>query len=256
TAALTALRQQNEASVTAQKKELDTMSKENARLMSEAESTHKQLAEVTSSLTEFKNEAKKIQNSKSDLLKTVSGKNSYSLGVFYFDKINDEFKKINKNNIELTSSMMIAGINDAYNNKLALKKTQIMENVLKIDQLVQTINSDFSKKILKLIKNKKHEILKNGSFLVTDKSTKIKYSEDDVVSFDMLEKFSNGKPILNTMNTKIHLREIKDPLLRKVIEQGGKGGIMTLYGKAIVLYKNLPDGVADDDLILITFKLN
>ncbi|HED4271354.1 TPA: hypothetical protein R4302_005351 [Klebsiella oxytoca] len=256
TAALTALRQQNELSVSAQKKEIDTIGKENARLMSEVESTRKKLAEVTSSLTALKNEAEIINNEKSSLLKTVSGKNSYSLGVFYFDKINDEFKKIRKNNIELTPSMMIAGINDAYNNTLQLKKTQIMENVVKTDQIIQAINSDYSKKILKLIKNKKYEVLANGSFLVTEKATTRKYEENDVIYFDMLEKSSTGKPILNTMNTKVHLREINDQLLRKVIEQGGKGGVVTLYGKAVVLYRNLPDGVSDDDLILITFKLN
>ena len=239
---LAALRKQNELSAASQKKELSSLGQENARLLNESEATRKQLAEAANKLASLEKSSQQSAILKTNLLKTPEGKNSYSLGVFYYDKINAEFEKITKNNIKLAPSLMIDGMNDAFNKSLKINKSEIMENVVKIDRIVQSINSDYAKKILKLINKKKYEVLANGSFLVTDKSTSKKYSENEIVTFDMLEKNLNGKPILNTMNTNVNFNQIRDPLLRKVVSEGGKGGAMTLYGKADILYKNVPDG--------------
>ena len=252
---LSALRKQNELSAASQKKELSSLGQENARLLSESEATRKQLAEAANKLASLEKSSQQSAILKTNLLKTPEGKNSYSLGVFYYDKINAEFEKITKNNIKLAPSLMIDGMNDAFNKSLKINKSEIMENVVKIDRIVQSINSDYAKKILKLINKKKYEVLANGSFLVTDKSTSKKYSENEIVTFDMLEKNLNGKPILNTMNTNVNFNQIRDPLLRKVVSEGGKGGAMTLYGKADILYKNVPDGVSPESLVSITFML-
>ena len=252
---LAALRKQNELSAASQKKELSSLGQENARLLSESEATHKQLAEAANKLASLEKSSQQSAILKTNLLKTPEGKNSYSLGVFYYDKINAEFEKITKNNIKLAPSLMIDGMNDAFNKSLKINKSEIMGNVVKIDRIVQSINSDYAKKILKLINKKKYEVLANGSFLVTDKSTSKKYSENEIVTFDMLEKNLNGKPILNTMNTNVNFNKIRDPLLRKVVSEGGKGGAMTLYGKADILYKNVPDGVSPESLVSITFML-
>ncbi|EKH6435215.1 TPA: hypothetical protein R1891_002190 [Klebsiella oxytoca] len=252
---LAALRKQNELSAASQKKELSSLGQENARLLSESEATRKQLAEAANKLASLEKSSQQSAILKTNLLKTPEGKNSYSLGVFYYDKINAEFEKITKNNIKLAPSLMIDGMNDAFNKSLKINKSEIMENVVKIDRIVQSINSDYAKKILKLINKKKYEVLANGSFLVTDKSTSKKYSADEIVTFDMLEKNLNGKPILNTMNTNVNFNQIRDPLLRKVVSEGGKGGAMTLYGKADILYKNVPDGVSPESLVSITFML-
>ncbi|CAA0306265.1 Uncharacterised protein [Klebsiella oxytoca] len=252
---LAALRKQNELSAASQKKELSSLGQENARLLSKSEATHKQLAEAANKLASLEKSSQQSAILKTNLLKTPEGKNSYSLGVFYYDKINAEFEKITKNNIKLAPSLMIDGMNDAFNKSLKINKSEIMENVVKIDRIVQSINSDYAKKILKLINKKKYEVLANGSFLVTDKSTSKKYSENEIVTFDMLEKNLNGKPILNTMNTNVNFNKIRDPLLRKVVSEGGKGGAMTLYGKADILYKNVPDGVSPESLVSITFML-
>ena len=252
---LAALRKQNELSAASQKKELSSLGQENSRLLSESEATRKQLAEAANKLASLEKSSQQSAILKTNLLKTPEGKNSYSLGVFYYDKINAEFEKITKNNIKLAPSLMIDGMNDAFNKSLQINKSEIMENVVKIDRIVQSINSDYAKKILKLINKKKYEVLANGSFLVTDKSTSKKYSENEIVTFDMLEKNLNGKPILNTMNTNVNFNKIRDPLLRKVVSEGGKGGAMTLYGKADILYKNVPDGVSPESLVSITFML-
>ncbi|OZS20421.1 hypothetical protein [Klebsiella oxytoca] len=252
---LAALRKQNELSAASQKKELSSLGQENARLLSESEATRKQLAEAANKLASLEKSSQQSAILKTNLLKTPEGKNSYSLGVFYYDKINAEFEKITKNNIKLAPSLMIDGMNDAFNKSLKINKSEIMENVVKIDRIVQSINSDYAKKILKLINKKKYEVLANGSFLVTDKSTSKKYSANEIVTFDMLEKNLNGKPILNTMNTNVNFNQIRDPLLRKVVSEGGKGGAMTLYGKADILYKNVPDGVSPESLVSITFML-
>ncbi|WEJ86855.1 MAG: hypothetical protein P0Y63_16070 [Klebsiella huaxiensis] len=249
------LRKQSELSIASQKKDLETLTQENTRLVRESETARIQLSDTTAKMTKLEQNAKQSEISKNDLLKTAKGKNSYSLGVFYYDKINAEFEKIIKNNIELTPSMMIAGVNDAFSKSLKMKKDDIMENVIKIDRIVQSVNSDYAKKILKVISKKKYEVLSNGSFLVTDKSSSKKYNENEIVKFDMLEKTLNGKPILNTMNTKVNFNQITDPLLRKVISDGGKGGIMTLYGKADILYKNIPENIPEDSLISISFIL-
>ncbi len=37
----------------------------------------------------------------------------------------------------------------------------------------------------------------------------------------MLEKTLAGKPILNTMNTKVKTNSIHDPLLKKIVSEGG-----------------------------------
>ena len=71
----------------------------------------------------------------------------------------------------------------------------------------------------------------------------------------MLEKTLEGKPVLNTMNTKVRYSQVKDPLLLKIFTEGGKGGVMTLYGKAGDIYKNLPEGIEVENLISITFIL-
>ncbi|HBC5610386.1 TPA: hypothetical protein KEV05_004588 [Klebsiella oxytoca] len=252
---LAALRKQNELSAASQKKELSSLGQENARLLNESEATRKQLAEAANKLASLEKSSQQSAILKTNLLKTPEGKNSYSLGVFYYDKINAEFEKITKNNIKLAPSLMIDGMNDSFNKSLKINKSEIMENVVKIDRIVQSINSDYAKKILKLINKKKYEVLANGSFLVTDKSTSKKYSENEIVTFDMLEKNLNGKPILNTMNTNVNFNQIRDPLLRKVVSEGGKGGAMTLYGKADILYKNVPDGVSPESLVSITFML-
>ena len=252
---LAALRKQNELSAASQKKELSSLGQEKARLLNESEATRKQLAEAANKLASLEKSSQQSAILKTNLLKTPEGKNSYSLGVFYYDKINAEFEKITKNNIKLAPSLMIDGMNDAFNKSLKINKSEIMENVVKIDRIVQSINSDYAKKILKLINKKKYEVLANGSFLVTDKSTSKKYSENEIVTFDMLEKNLNGKPILNTMNTNVNFNQIRDPLLRKVVSEGGKGGAMTLYGKADILYKNVPDGVSPESLVSITFML-
>ena len=255
TSTLSAMRKQEELSFASQKKELSSLGQENARLLSESEATRKQLAEAANKLASLEKSSRQSAILKTNLLKTPEGKNSYSLGVFYYDKINAEFEKITKNNIKLAPSLMIDGMNDAFNKSLKINKSEIMENVVKIDRIVQSINSDYAKKILKLINKKKYEVLANGSFLVTDKSTSKKYSADEIVTFDMLEKNLNGKPILNTMNTNVNFNQIRDPLLRKVVSEGGKGGAMTLYGKADILYKNVPDGVSPESLVSITFML-
>ncbi|HBC7500824.1 TPA: hypothetical protein KEY93_004774 [Klebsiella oxytoca] len=255
TSTLSAMRKQEELSFASQKKELSSLGQENARLLNESEATRKQLAEAANKLASLEKSSQQSAILKTNLLKTPEGKNSYSLGVFYYDKINAEFEKITKNNIKLAPSLMIDGMNDSFNKSLKINKSEIMENVVKIDRIVQSINSDYAKKILKLINKKKYEVLANGSFLVTDKSTSKKYSENEIVTFDMLEKNLNGKPILNTMNTNVNFNQIRDPLLRKVVSEGGKGGAMTLYGKADILYKNVPDGVSPESLVSITFML-
>ena len=234
---------------------MTALGEENSHLETKIEKTEKQLLKITSELEDLKQSNDAANVYKDNALKTAKGKDSYSLGVFYYEKIDAELKKIAHEKINLDPSMMIAGINDAYSKSLKINKNLIMENVVKIDKIVQTINSTYAKQIIKKINKKKYEVLQNSTFLVTEKSSEKKYTNDGIVTFDMLEKTLEGKPVLNTMNTKVRYSQVKDPLLLKIFTEGGKGGVMTLYGKAGDIYKNLPEGIEVENLISITFIL-
>ncbi len=249
------MRKDSETALAQKTSELTTLGEENSHLENKFDNTEKKLLKITSELEDLKQSNGIANVYKDSALKTTKGRDSYSLGVFYYEKMDAEFKKIANNKIDLDSSMMIAGINDAYSKTLKINKNLIMENVVKIDKTVQTINSAFAKKIIKKINKKKYEVLQNSTFLVTEKSSDKKYTDDNIVTFDMLEKTLEGKPILNTMNTKVKFSQVKDPLLFKVFTEGGKGGVMILYGKAGDIYKNIPEGIEVENLISITFIL-
>ncbi len=253
--ALATLRKDSETTLARKTSELTALGEENSHLETKIEKTEKQLLKITSELEDLKQSNDAANVYKDNALKTAKGKDSYSLGVFYYEKIDAELKKIAHEKINLDPSMMIAGINDAYSKSLKINKNLIMENVVKIDKIVQTINSTYAKQIIKKINKKKYEVLQNSTFLVTEKSSEKKYTNDGIVTFDMLEKTLEGKPVLNTMNTKVRYSQVKDPLLLKIFTEGGKGGVMTLYGKAGDIYKNLPEGIEVENLISITFIL-
>ena len=252
---LATLRKDSETALARKISELTALRKDNSHLETKIEKTEKQLLKTTSELENLKQLNDTATVYKDNALKTDKGIGSYSLGVFYYEKIDAEFKKIAHEKIDLDPSMMIAGINDAYRKSLKVNKNIIMENVVKIDKTVQTINSAYAKQIIKKINKNKYQVLQNRTFLVTEKTSDKKYTNDEIVTFDMLEKTLGGKPVLNTMNTKVRYSQVKDPLLLKIFTEGGKGGVMTLYGKAGDIYKNTPEGIEVEDLISISFIL-
>ena len=72
---------------------------------------------------------------------------------------------------------------------------------------------------------------------------------------NIFEKELSGKPILNTMNSSVRYDQETDPLLEKVFKAGLKGGQVSLYGRADVLYVDVPEKVKPDELVSITFVL-
>lgn len=224
----------------------------------EREQAEQRVREAENALAALRKEeeARTAAEAASRALTSAVDKSSYSLGAFYYEKMNSEFNKIKRSSVELNPSVIMAGVMDAYRDSLKIQKKEIAKNVAKIDSIVQVNNDREFRKIVKAAGKSPYEVMPNGSVLVTEKATQQRYAASDDVVFNMLEKTQQGKPILNTMNTRIPLNKIHDPLMKKVIASGGKGGQVSLYGRAAVLYKVIPEGVPDDSIVKITFQLN
>ena len=87
---------------------------------------------------------------------------------------------------------------------------------------------------------------------MVNKKGKGKYAETDVIRFNMFEKKLDGTPVKNTMNASV-LYKKADPLIRKLVNAGLKGGRVTIYGKALYIYKVLPRDISGDEMVSITF---
>ncbi|MGZ7246502.1 hypothetical protein ACXWO4_10625, partial [Streptococcus pyogenes] len=81
------------------------------------------------------------------------------------------------------------------------------------------------------------------AYLIIEKKGSNPYSNGKPVTFNSLEKHFNGKPILNSMNTKVIYDDKSDSLIAKAITFGKKNGRVSIYAKASSLYNELPEGV-------------
>lgn len=159
------------------------------------------------------------------------------------------------NNIKINPDSLALGFSDAYRNKLKI-------NMDEIETIVTNFNEQFTSKVRVVedklkdkIKNKNAEMLSNGSYFVVDKKGKGKYSQGDIISFNIYEKHLDGKPILNTMNSSIMNNNETDPFMKKIIGIG-KGGIVTIYGKVENLYDEKPPEIKANEIISLTFELH
>jgi hypothetical protein len=259
-AEVTSLKQQNAQLQVNEKETVAALNKKNTELATAATAMQKKQDE---SIVKLNEESKKLQtmvdtlsfNEKKINVKEATDRNSYALGVFYLNQALFEANKMASNNIKINPDSLALGFNDAYRNKLKI-------NTGEIEKIVTNLNEKFTSKVRVVedkikdkIKNKNAEMLSNGSYFVIDKKGKGSYAQGDVVLFNVFEKHLNGKPILNTMNSRIVYNNKTDPFMRKIISSGLKGGVITIYGKVENLYDEVPPDVKADEIISLTFEL-
>ncbi|XXD11087.1 FKBP-type peptidyl-prolyl cis-trans isomerase N-terminal domain-containing protein [Klebsiella sp. R445] len=260
TAQIAALEARSTAPDVDQSASLNALSKKNAQLTAAAEATQKKHETAVAALTD-KN--KTLQSAldrlavKDDKLNLAdkNNKNAYALGVFYLTQALSAMEKMTDNGMKLAPAALVSGFNDAYQQKLKIKESEIEKTVNALNDQMSAKFVDIDNKIMAKIKNKKYEILPNGVYFVVDKKGKEKYKLDESLSMNILEKKLDGTPILNTMNSSMMYDKQTDPLMDKILSSGFKGGTVTLYGQAGSLYNPPPEAISPTTLISITFEL-
>lgn len=260
TAQIAALESRSMAPDVDQIASLNALNKKNAQLMAAAEATQKKHEAAVAALTD-KN--KMLQSAldrvavKDDKLNLAdkNNKNAYALGVFYLTQALSAMEKMTDNGIKLAPAALVFGFNDAYQQKLKIKESEIEKTVNALNDQMSAKIVDIDNKIMAKIKNRKYEILPNGVYFVVDKKGKEKYKFDESLSMNILEKKLDGTPILNTMNSSMVYDKQTDPLMDKILSSGFKGGTVTLYGQAGSLYNPPPEAISPTALISITFEL-
>lgn len=260
-AQIAALKTQDIQNETEQKKLIGALQKKNAELTTSAETAQKK---YDASVRVLNDKNKKLQSTldsltikKNDVdLADKNNKNAYALGVYYLAQVLADANKMIGNDLKLPASVLVSGFNDAYNKTLQVKESEIESIVNTFNAKMSSKYVDIEKRIMAKVKNKKYEILPNGIYLVMDKKGQKPYKANESLSMNILEKKLDGTPILNTMNATMVYDEHTDLLMRKVLSSGLKGGTVTLYGQAGLLYRTTPADISPDTLISITFQLS
>ncbi|HAX9745797.1 TPA: hypothetical protein JS182_004987, partial [Escherichia coli] len=177
---------------------------------------------------------------------------SYSLGTYYLQKVMMDLKELEINGIQISQKKLTQGFNDASNKKQKLSEKEIRDALSSVNRTVQRNAKKTEALLREKIGNKQYRKIQPGVYLVVNEKGKGKYAETDVVNFNMFEKKLDGTPVKNTINGSV-LYKKTDPLMKKLVNAGLKGGRVTIYGKALYIYKVLPKDVTGDEIVSITF---
>ncbi|WP_283936822.1 FKBP-type peptidyl-prolyl cis-trans isomerase N-terminal domain-containing protein, partial [Escherichia coli] len=177
---------------------------------------------------------------------------SYSLGTYYLQKAMMDSKELEINGLQISEKTLTQGFNDASNKKLKLSEKEISDALSSVNRTVQRNAKKTESLLREKIGNKQVRKIQPGVYLVVNEKGKGKYAETDVIRFNMFEKKLDGTPVKNTMNASV-LYKKADPLMKKLVNAGLKGGRVTIYGKALYIYKVLPKDIAGNEMISITF---
>ena len=236
TAQITALRQQNAKLQESQKGSADALAKKGT-----------ELSELTAQIT-----ALRQQNDKPLDKKKPGEMLSYSLGTYYLQKAMMDSKELEINGLQISEKTLTQGFNDASNKKLKLSEKEISDALSSVNRTVQRNTRKTESLLREKIGNKHYRKIQPGVYLVVNEKGKGKYADTDAVRFNMFEKKLDGTPVKNTMNASV-LYKKADPLMRKLVNAGLKGGRVTIYGKALYIYKVLPKDISGDEIVSITF---
>ncbi|HAZ3831470.1 TPA: hypothetical protein J1324_005000, partial [Escherichia coli] len=237
TAQITALRQQNAKLQESQKGSADALAKKGT-----------ELSELTAQIT-----ALRQQNDKPLDKKKPGEMLSYSLGTYYLQKAMMDSKELEINGLQISEKTLTQGFNDASNKKLKLSEKEISDALSSVNRTVQRNTRKTESLLREKIGNKHYRKIQPGVYLVVNEKGKGKYADTDAVRFNMFEKKLDGTPVKNTMNASV-LYKKADPLMRKLVNAGLKGGQVTIYGKALYIYKVLPKDISGDEIVSITFS--
>ncbi|HBA9414645.1 TPA: cell envelope biogenesis protein TolA, partial [Escherichia coli] len=178
---------------------------------------------------------------------------SYSLGTYYLQKAMMDSKELEINGLQISEKTLTQGFNDASNKKLKLSEKEISDALSSVNRTVQRNTRKTESLLREKIGNKHYRKIQPGVYLVVNEKGKGKYADTDAVRFNMFEKKLDGTPVKNTMNASV-LYKKADPLMRKLVNAGLKGGQVTIYGKALYIYKVLPKDISGDEIVSITFS--
>ena len=207
-----------------------------------------ELSELTAQIT-----ALRQQNDKPLDKKKPGEMLSYSLGTYYLQKAMMDSKELEINGLQISEKTLTQGFNDASNKKLKLSEKEISDALSSVNRTVQRNTRKTESLLREKIGNKHYRKIQPGVYLVVNEKGKGKYADTDVVRFNMFEKKLDGTPVKNTMNASV-LYKKADPLMRKLVNAGLKGGRVTIYGKALYIYKVLPKDISGDEIVSITFS--
>ncbi|EKO4435164.1 hypothetical protein P0M83_004912, partial [Escherichia coli] len=235
--------------------QIATLKQQNAKLQEGQKGSAEALAKKGTELSELTAQIAtlKQQNDKPLDKKKPGEMLSYSLGTLYLQKAMIDSKELEINGLQISQKTLTQGFNDASNEKLKLTEKEINDALLKANRKVQGNTKKIEAMLRQKIGNKQFRKIEPGVYLVVNKKGKEKYLETDAVRFNMFEKKLDGAPIKNTMNALV-LYKNADPLMRKIIKYGLKGGRVTIYGRALYIYKALPKNLNGDEMISITFS--
>ena len=207
-----------------------------------------ELSELTAQIT-----ALRQQNDKPLDKKKPGEMLSYSLGTYYLQKAMMDSKELEINGLQISEKTLTQGFNDASNKKLKLSEKEISDALSSVNRTVQRNTRKTESLLREKIGNKHYRKIQPGVYLVVNEKGKGKYADTDAVRFNMFEKKLDGTPVKNTMNASV-LYKKADPLMRKLVNAGLKGGQVTIYGKALYIYKVLPKDISGDEIVSITFS--
>ncbi|KAE9731918.1 hypothetical protein GP709_12615 [Escherichia coli] len=207
-----------------------------------------ELSELTAQIT-----ALRQQNDKPLDKKKPGEMLSYSLGTYYLQKAMMDSKELEINGLQISEKTLTQGFNDASNKKLKLSEKEISDALSSVNRTVQRNTRKTESLLREKIGNKHYRKIQPGVYLVVNEKGKGKYADTDAVRFNMFEKKLDGTPVKNTMNASV-LYKKADPLMRKLVNAGLKGGRVTIYGKALYIYKVLPKDISGDEIVSITFS--
>jgi hypothetical protein len=278
TAQITALKQQNTRLVESQKGAASVLGTKNAELIAQIAALKQQNtrlvesqkgaasvlgtknAELTAQIAALKQQNTRLVESQRAKNEVLDKKNSnqalsYSLGVYFLQKALLDTDALEINGFRISKETLRLGFNDYFSNTLQMSKNEMEEKLLSVNNLMAKKKNETERVIENKLKNKKYEKLKDGTYLFVESNGKGKYNYGEKVFFNIFEKKIDGIPIMNTMNNSVFYDRQTDPVIRKVISSGSKGGRVTIYGKASIIYKSLPKSISGDDVVSITFAL-
>ncbi|HBM3184801.1 TPA: hypothetical protein LVM22_001059 [Klebsiella oxytoca] len=250
--ALTAQNAQLTARLTEQNKKGD-------RELSDARS---RLASLEKELAQKMSSQQPSQRSAPSILKTNIQKESYALGASLANEVIARVQQSKQLGINIDLQLLSEGFNDARNNELRLKRTDIETNVVKLNKRTAVEAEKNIKKSLSLIKqeigNRKTLKKQSGITLVVVKKGQRAFNIGDLVEFKITEKIVAGKTTNSYDKNRLIYGNDTPEFLKDAIVAGGKGGVVHAYGLGGHFYQSgkLPTGLTMETPILYIISMN
>lgn len=245
--------QESESVVPGLKKTIESLTKKNAELSAGAVNARKKYeADITKFKAQLAGLQRKTQESdkNEDKIQLISKseKYSYALGVLLFENVSADISSFKESTIKINVINVLAGINDEYNKKSLMSKSEAYSLVSQVDKDLLSKKKNSIGKLKKEIKGLKYKEISDGLFMVVNKRGVGEFIDGDIVTYDVFEKTLSNKVIMNNVNNHIKYGSDMPPFLRSAINSSLKGGKITVYGLAGVFYEpsNMPDGVTPE----------